>query len=200
MSIKIYFTPTLWSISDWQTKTFRKGFKFWGLYLRWRIFNYFPDVDGLKGHCSSVQFTLYGHNLKRLALSTEFSESICILWRVYGGSCVPLCLKLDGTWVGTVGYVCAPSDFGSHRIQAFSFKWPLISVCPPTFLDLPTALCPCFFWTTLYLVPKSRFSSFFFTNSSSFVIILVTMSPHKTTQSSNGNTDTDCINDKLDCA
>ena len=105
MSIKIYFTPTLWSISDWQTKTFRKGFKFWGLYLRWRIFNYFPDVDGLKGHCSSVQFTLYGHNLKRLALSTEFSESICILWRVYGGSCVPLCLKADGTWVGSVGYV-----------------------------------------------------------------------------------------------
>ena len=68
-------------------------------------FNYFPDVDSLKGHCSSVQFTLYGHNLKRLALSTEFSESICILWRVYGGSCVPLCLKADGTWVGSVGYV-----------------------------------------------------------------------------------------------
>ena len=71
--------------------------------LKMANFNYFPDVDSLKGHCSSVQFTLYGHNLKRLAHSTEFSESICILWRVYGASCVPLCLKADGIWVGPVG-------------------------------------------------------------------------------------------------
>ena len=128
--------------------------------MRWRIFNYFPDVDGLKGHCSSVQFTLYGHNLKRLALSTEFSESICILWRVYGGSCVPLCLKADGTWVGSVGYVPLQilAAIGSKHLSSNDL---LISVCSPIFSDLPTALCPCFFWTTLYLVPKSRFSSFF---------------------------------------
>ena len=124
MQVKIYFTPKPWSIWDWQTKTFRKGFKFWGLYLRWRIFNYFPDVDGLKGHCSSVQFTLYGHNLKRLAHSTEFSESICILWRVYGGSCVPLCHKADGTWVGPVGHIPVGNlrSMG-HLAPLFDLHW-----------------------------------------------------------------------------